>query len=60
MVEVEKPLCSDFAATGQELQTHLNGRRMRYVFDSNRNKKFTLQRIQQFDTDTAGRAEFSK
>lgn len=42
------------------MKTHLNGRQTGYVFESNRNTKFTTRRIQQIVKDTADRAEITK
>jgi len=44
----------------QELQTHLNGRRIGYIFESNRHTKFTSRRIQQIVKETAERAGITK
>lgn len=44
----------------QELQTHLNGRRIGYIFESNRHTKFTPRRIQQIVKETAERAGILK
>ena len=44
----------------QELQTYLNGRRIGYIFESNRHTKFTPRRIQQIVKETAGRAGITK
>ena len=44
----------------QELRTHLNGRRIGYIFESNRHTKFTPRRIQQIVKETAERAGITK
>ncbi len=44
----------------QELQTHLNGRQVGYIFESNRHTKFTPRRIQQIVKETAERAGITK
>lgn len=44
----------------QELKTHLNGRQIGYIFESNRHSKFTTRRIQQIVKETADRAGITK
>ena len=44
----------------QELKTHLNGREIGYIFESNRHTKFTTRRIQQIVKETADRAGITK
>ena len=44
----------------QELKTHLGSRKTGYVFESNRQTKFTTRRIQQIVKETADRAGITK
>lgn len=44
----------------QELSTHLNGRTSGYLFESNRNTKFTSRRIQQIVKEVAEKAGIEK
>jgi len=44
----------------QELKTHLGSRRTGYIFESNRQTKFTVRRIQQIVKETAARAGITK
>ena len=44
----------------QELKTHLGSRKTGYVFESNRQTKFTTRRIQQIVKETAARAGITK
>lgn len=44
----------------QELKTHLNNREVGYIFESNRNTKFSPRRIQQIVKQTAEQAEITK
>lgn len=44
----------------QELKTHLNGREVGYIFESNRHTKFTPRRIQQIVKQTAEQAGITK
>ncbi len=44
----------------QELKTHLSGRKVGYIFESNRHTKFTPRRIQQIVKQTAEQAGITK
>lgn len=51
------PILSELA---QELKTHLNGREVGYIFESNRHTKFSPRRIQQIVKQTAEQAGIAK